>query len=83
MRTAKDAGGARLYESAEFLTAQQIADYFSRLVAKRNTDENTQMTTKKKIASLENKTHPAATDERESCDQRFNSEPPSNRVGRI
>ena len=49
MRTAKDAGGARLYESANFLTAQQIPDYFSRQAAKRNTDENTQMTTKKKL----------------------------------
>ena len=49
MRTAKDAGGARLYESAKFLTAQQIADYFSRQAGKRNTDENTQMTTKKKL----------------------------------
>ena len=60
MRTAKDAGGARLYESANFLTAQQIPDYFSRQAAKRNTDEIYADDDEEETASLENKTHPAA-----------------------
>ena len=38
--------------------AQQIADYFSRLGAKRNTDENTQEDDdEEETASLENETH--------------------------
>ena len=38
--------------------AQQIADYFSRLAAKRNTDENTQKEDdEEEAASLENETH--------------------------
>ena len=38
--------------------AQQITDYFSRLAAKRNTDENTQEEDdEEETASLENETH--------------------------
>ena len=42
-------------ESAEFLVAQKNADYFSRLAAERNTDENTQEEDDEEgTASLEN-----------------------------
>ena len=34
MRHAKDAGGEKLFSSSEFLSAQQISSYFSRLSAK-------------------------------------------------
>ena len=45
-------------ESAEFLMAQQIPDYFSRLAAKRKTDENTrEEDDEEETASLENETH--------------------------
>ncbi|KAL9954022.1 hypothetical protein ACROYT_G041510 [Oculina patagonica] len=35
MMTAKDSEGNRLFTSAEFLTSKQIANFFSRLAAKR------------------------------------------------
>ena len=57
MRTAKDASGVRLYESAVFLTRQQIAGYFSRQAAKRNPEENAQIDEdEEETASLENET---------------------------
>ena len=63
--------------------AQKNADYFSRLAAKRNTDENTQEEDdKEETASLENETHLQLIWEK-SCDQCFNTERPSNRVRRI
>ena len=42
MRKAKDVNGERLFESTEFLTAQQVASFFSRLAAKKTTDEDTE-----------------------------------------
>ena len=42
MRKAKDVNGERLFESTEFLTAQQFASFFSRLAAKKTTDEDTE-----------------------------------------
>ena len=53
------------------------------MAGKRNTKNTHEDDDEEETASLENKTHPAAIDERESCDQRFNSERPSNRVRRI
>ena len=40
MRKAKDVNGERLFDSTEFLTAQQVASFFSRLAAKKTTDED-------------------------------------------
>lgn len=42
MRKAKDVNGERLFDSTEFLTAQQFASFFSRLAAKKTTDEDTE-----------------------------------------
>ena len=42
MRKAKDVNGERLFDSTEFLTAQQVARFFSRLAAKKTTDEDTE-----------------------------------------
>lgn len=42
MRKAKDVNGERLFESTEFLTAQQVASFFSRLAAKKTTDKDTE-----------------------------------------
>ena len=42
MRKAKDVNGERLFESTEFLTAQQVASFFPRLAAKKTTDEDTE-----------------------------------------
>ena len=42
MRKAKDVNGKRLFHSTEFFTAQQVASFFSRLAAKKTTDEDTE-----------------------------------------
>ena len=42
MRKAKDVNGERFFDSTEFLTAQQVASFFSRLAAKKTTDEDTE-----------------------------------------
>ena len=42
MRKAKDVNGERLFDSTEFLTAQQVASFFPRLAAKKTTDEDTE-----------------------------------------
>ena len=42
MRKAKDVNGERLFDSTEFLTAQQVASFFSRLAAKKTNDEDTE-----------------------------------------
>ena len=42
MRKAKDVNDERLFDSTEFLTAQQVASFFSRLAAKKTTDEDTE-----------------------------------------
>ena len=42
MRKAKDINGERLFDSIDFLTAQQVASFYSRLVAKKTTDEDTE-----------------------------------------
>ena len=42
MRKAKDVNGERLFDNTEFLTAQQVASFFSRLAAKKTTDEDTE-----------------------------------------
>ena len=42
MRKAKDVNGERLFDSTEFLSAQQVASFFSRLAAKKTTDEDTE-----------------------------------------
>ena len=41
MRKAKDVNGERLFDSTEFLTAQQVASFFSRLAAKKTTEDHT------------------------------------------
>ena len=38
MRTAKDSNGERLFSYEDFLTSQQISNYFSRLAAKRSVE---------------------------------------------
>ena len=43
MRTAKDANGLRLFDSKDFLTAQQISSFFSRLAAKRSIEDDGQI----------------------------------------
>lgn len=40
MWKAKDVNGQRLFDSTEFLTAQQVASFFSRLAAKKTTAED-------------------------------------------
>ena len=45
MRTAKVANGTRLFDNSDFLTAQQIASFFSRLAAKRSTEDDNQVET--------------------------------------
>ncbi|CAH3139401.1 unnamed protein product [Pocillopora meandrina] len=42
MRKAKDVNGERLFDSTKFLTAQQVASFFSRLAEKKTTDEDTE-----------------------------------------
>ena len=42
MRKAKDVNAERLFDSTEFLNAQQVASFFSRLAAKKTTDEDTE-----------------------------------------
>ena len=41
MRKAKDVNDERLFDSTEFLTTQQVASFFSRLAAKKTTEDHT------------------------------------------